>query len=285
VLLGPPVAAWLGAPAGTARAAARSAIPAGYGLSVAGLFVFAAMGAADTAWHLAFGIEVNAEALLSPTHLGLGVGAGLIASGPVLAAWMRYDEPAAWPGFTAPLLSVMAIAGIAAFALHVANLFVDPWPRFPYELTDPTWYGPYIGVAAALVPVTVFMVPTLLLVSRWRDLPFGSLTLVVGGTMAGLTFLHDQAALVGAPVLGGFLADLALLVIRPGASRLRLQLFAFVAPALVMSVYFVVLWATGPVAWSAHLIGGTVMLAGGAGWALSLLVIVPRWAEIQPPRG
>jgi hypothetical protein len=34
---------------------------------------------------------------------------------------------------------------------------------------------------------------------------------------------------------------------------------------------FLVLWATGPIARSAHLIGGTVVLAGGVGWALSLL--------------
>ena len=78
--------------------------------------------------------------------------------------------------------------------------------------------------------------------------------------------------LVGAPILGGFLADLLYLWLRPGPSGWRRQAFAFLAPAALLAAAFAVLWATGPVAWSAHLIGGTIVLAGGVGWALNLLV-------------
>jgi hypothetical protein len=78
--------------------------------------------------------------------------------------------------------------------------------------------------------------------------------------------------LVGAPVLGGFVADVLLVLIRPGASRARLQLFGFLAPAGLFASYFVVLWATGTVAWSAHLIGGTIVLAGGVGWVVAAIV-------------
>jgi hypothetical protein len=265
VLLGPPV---------TARLAGRSAvdaIPAGYGTSVVGVAFFLAMGAADTAWHLLFGIEADAEALLSPTHLGLGVGACLIASGPIRATWNR-AETATWPAFLPAMLSAVAITGLVAFALHIANPFVDPWPRFSYELDDPTWYGPHIGVASAVVTAGIVVVPMLLLVARWRSLPGGWLTLLFGASLAGLTFLHDEGQLVGAPILGGFLADLLYLWLRPGTSGWRLQAFAFLAPVALLAAYFAVLWATGPVAWSAHLIGGTVVLAGGVGWALTLLL-------------
>ena len=120
------------------------------------------MGAADTAWHVLFGIEADAEALLSPTHLGLGVGACLIASGPIRAAWSRNDE-ATWPSFLPAILSAVAITGLVAFALHIANPFVDPWPRFSYELDDPTWYGPHIGVASAVVTTGIVVVPMLML--------------------------------------------------------------------------------------------------------------------------
>lgn len=269
VLLAPPAFAWLG----HGRAAARAAIPPCYGLSVAGIFVFAGMGAADAGWHVAFGIEANAEALLSPTHLGLGLGAALIASGPIRSAWNRVDEPARWPGFLSAVLSVVAIAGVAAFALHVANLFVDPWPRFPYALSDATWYGPHIGVASALVPTAIVLAPALLLVTRWGKLPPGTMTFLIGGALAGLTFLHDEANLVGAPILGGFLADLLLIALRPGAGPRRLQAFGFLTGAGLIASYFVVLWATSDVAWSAHLIGGTVVLAGGVGWAIALLLV------------
>jgi hypothetical protein len=265
VLLGPPV---------TARLAGRRAIPAipvGYGTSVFGVGVFLAMGALDTAWHVLFGIEADAEALLSPTHLGLGIGACLIASGPIRAAWLR-DDPATWPTFLPAILSAVAITGLVAFALHIANPFVDPWPRFTYELSDPTWYGPHIGVASALVTAGIVVVPMLLLIARWRPLPPGWLTLLFGGSLAGLTFLHDESQLVGAPFLGGFLADLLYIWLRPGLFGWRLHAFAFLAPAALLAASFAVLWATGPVAWSAHLIGGTIMLAGGVGWGLSLLL-------------
>jgi hypothetical protein len=274
VVLAPPVTGWLGGQG------ARASIPLGFESSVAGIFVFGAVGAADAAWHLAFGIEADAEALLSPTHLGLALGAGMIASGPIRAAWLRAVSGSSggrsgvavdWPAFLPAALSVVAITGLVAFALHIANLFVDPWPRFPYGRNDVTWYGPNIGVASAIVQTAVLMTPILLMLRRWGSLPPGIMTLVVGGTTAGLTFLHDEGALVGAPVLAGFFADLILLALRPGAGGWRLPTFGFAAPAVIFIAYFIVLDATGPIAWSAHLIGGSVVLAGGTGVALAVL--------------
>jgi hypothetical protein len=109
-------------------------------------------------------------------------------------------------------------------------------------------------------------------VTRWSDLPPGTMTLLIGGAIAGLAFLHDEVDLVGAPILGGFVADLLLIAIRPGAARLRLQVFGFLAGAGLLASYFVVLWAASDVVWSAHLIGGTIVLAGGTGWAIALLL-------------
>jgi hypothetical protein len=269
VVLAPPLTGWLGGQG------ARASIRAGFGISVAGVVLFAATGAADALWHLAFGIEADAEALLSPTHLGLGLTAAMIASGPVRAAWLRPESDGGsttWPAFLPAALSVVAMVGLVAFALHIANLFVDPWPRFPYGRADLIWYGPNIGVASAIVQTGVLMTPILLLLRRWRELPAGTLTLVIGGATAGLTFLHDQGELVGAPILAGFLADLVLLAVRPGApGAWRLPAVGFLVPVAIFVAYFVVLDATGPVAWSAHLIGGTVVLAGGTGFALALL--------------
>jgi hypothetical protein len=283
------VAALLLAPLFAARLAGRdplAAIPAGFGSSVAGVFAFAAVGMLDLVWHLAYGLEADAEALLSPTHLGLGVTAAMIASGPIRAAWLRSDPDragtASWPSFLPAILSVVAIAGIAAFALHIANPFVDAWPRWPSGANDVTWYGPYIGVAGAIVTTMLLAIPLLLLLRRWPDLPAGSVTLLVGGTMAGLTFLHDGQVLVGAPILGGFLVDLVLLALPP--RRFGLAPVAFLGPALIFVAYFVVLTRTGPVAWSAHLIGGTVAIGGMTGLALALLTrpVAPGAPAIDP---
>ncbi len=57
----------------------------GYGLSLLGVSIFALGGVSDMIWHMLFGIEVNVDALLSPTHLLLAVGMALIVSGPLRA--------------------------------------------------------------------------------------------------------------------------------------------------------------------------------------------------------
>src|SRR3972149_4428666 len=56
----------------------RRALPAGYGLSLLGALIFGVGGVGDMIWHMLFGIEAGVEALLSPMHLALGLGLGLI---------------------------------------------------------------------------------------------------------------------------------------------------------------------------------------------------------------
>src|SRR3954454_15458089 len=67
----------------------QRALPAGYELSLLGMGIFALSGVGDMIWHTLFGIEQSFAALLSPTHLGLGLGLGLVVSGPLRAAWRR----------------------------------------------------------------------------------------------------------------------------------------------------------------------------------------------------
>ncbi|MGH7429136.1 MAG: hypothetical protein ACREJ4_12405, partial [Candidatus Methylomirabilaceae bacterium] len=66
-------------------------LPGGYVLSLLGVVIFAASGVGDMVWHLIFGIEDSLDALMSPTHLGLALGAGLMVSGPLRAARIRGD--------------------------------------------------------------------------------------------------------------------------------------------------------------------------------------------------
>src|SRR5690242_6144688 len=60
----------------------HKAIPAGYELSLLGVFGFAVGGVADMFWHVLFGIEKNIDAQLSPSHLLLMICLGLIIAGP-----------------------------------------------------------------------------------------------------------------------------------------------------------------------------------------------------------
>src|SRR5690242_11280440 len=58
------------------------AMPPGYELSLLGVMLFFFCGIGDLLWHLAFGIEKNMDAALSPTHLGIVISSVLILSGP-----------------------------------------------------------------------------------------------------------------------------------------------------------------------------------------------------------
>src|SRR5687768_5093630 len=82
----------------------RAAIPAGYEAAVTGVLLFGFGGAFDMVWHTLFGIELGTDALLSPSHLVLGIGIALIVSGPLIAAWRRGPSR----GFIAQLPAVLS---------------------------------------------------------------------------------------------------------------------------------------------------------------------------------
>ncbi|MFN8556373.1 MAG: hypothetical protein U0531_03140 [Dehalococcoidia bacterium] len=85
------VAGFLGAFIAQGQAAGyplTRALPRGYGLSMIGVLLFGVGGLADMVWHIALGIEVDVEQLISPSHLG--VAAVLIVGG---AAAGRLGRP------------------------------------------------------------------------------------------------------------------------------------------------------------------------------------------------
>src|SRR5262245_4766719 len=72
------------------RGAPRAlALPPGYRLSLVGAFIFFFGGVADMLWHVTFGIEKGIEGLISPSHLALAFGGGLMVTGPLRAGLHR----------------------------------------------------------------------------------------------------------------------------------------------------------------------------------------------------
>src|SRR5579872_1884784 len=55
-------------------AAFRKRIPSSYRLALLGIPVFLLSGIGDLIWHRLLGVEEGVDALLSPTHQGLGLG-------------------------------------------------------------------------------------------------------------------------------------------------------------------------------------------------------------------
>lgn len=251
-----------------------NAVPVGYGMAVLGVPVFALGGFGDLTWHTIFGIEVGIEALLSPTHLLLFLGAELLALAPLVASWRtptprRASAANVWPA----VLSATAALSFASFMhMYLWGLY-----RLP---TDAGFDRTAGDLASILVTSVIMTAPVLLLVRRWQ-LPFGAVTALYGVNTALMVVLAPwlgeavgRVLLVG--VVAGLLADLMIVTLRPSPGRpLQLRVFSAALPLTVWLPFLGGAAALGLLDLSLELwMGVTVMTALG-GLALSGLVVPP----------
>ena len=266
------------------------AVPLGYGLGVVGVVTFSVGGAGDLLWHTVFGIEDGLDALLSPTHLMLMMGIGLIVTSPLRAAASSPEggrEPG-WRAFAPTLLSVTLVTALAAFFLMYLWAFTSLAPVMTPELW-PADEGPYPGeeafgapgISDVLVTNAILLVPMLLLLRRWRP-PFGALTALFVGvatqTSALMAFETASVALPAA-LAGGLVADVLVRRLGPGVERPNvLRLVAAVAPAALWGAWFLALELRWGLQWSAELWTGTILFAALSGLVLAQLVVGPARA-------
>ncbi|MBA3877980.1 MAG: hypothetical protein C0498_13865 [Anaerolinea sp.] len=257
------------------------AIPDGYRPSMAGVALFAVGGVADSIWHTLLGIEVSVDALVSPPHLLLALGLGLIVSGPLRAAWRGTEAPEGI-GLVAATLSLALLLSLLTFFTQFAHPFVEAWSaesnlrdHAPFLVALPeTLTGeitPLIGVTAILLQAGVLMGALLAVMRRWA-LPFGSVTAVVGLNVVLLSFLNDQQRLIPAALVAGVAADLLAQRLRVSSDRRGFMLFAFALPATLYLLYFATLFATDRIVWPAALAAGSIVLAGIVGSLVALIL-------------
>lgn len=109
----------------------RRSLPRGYLLSLVGVTLFLLGGTLDFLWHTLFGIEVDLETLLSPTHLLLATSGVLMISGPMRATWARLsrDEARGWKRLGPLALSAALILSIVTFFTQFAHPISEPYAR------------------------------------------------------------------------------------------------------------------------------------------------------------
>ncbi len=268
--------------------------PAGYGLGLLGVVGFGVGGAADMVWHMIFGVEVDLEALLSPSHLLLFASALLILSSPLRAAWS--DPASRAPSlkqFVPPLVSATLVTAAVSFFLMPFSPFLSSAAtNQPYRLIDRTvsgdvgaWLAEEVqlgGFASILLTTVVLVAPTLLLLRRWT-LPFGSLTILFG-TVTGLvsaTEGFDMGETAFAGILTGLAGDLLVRTLRRRSmgTVAILRIVGAVVPAVLWLSYFGLLAVFYSVGWTVDLWAGITCMAVLAGLGLSLLVAPPAMPE------
>ena len=155
----------------------RVALPHGYLPALAGVVIFSFAGGADLVWHEIFGFEEGIEALLSPSHLALGTGFFLIATGSLRAAWRRKGTPTMpWPA----ILALLATISIFTFFTQFANAFSSPSLYTAEFFINDTYARDVTLIAYVLLPTVILMTALLLALRRW-SLPPGALTLLLVG--------------------------------------------------------------------------------------------------------
>ena len=280
-------------------AAGRAAVPIGYGLGLLGVAVFAFGGVFDMTWHELFGIEVDLEALLSPSHLVLFCGGLLVVTSPFRAAWS--DPNSAAPSFRqflpVVLSATLATATVAFFFMPFAPTLSSAMTRDPYgfiafafgsSADTASWMTEEVqleGYAAILLTTLIFMGPALLLARRWV-LPFGTLTFLFGVVsllVASIESFFTGFAFASAAI-AGLTGDLLYRRLRPTLERpSRLRALAAIVPAVMWLAYFGILAVSSTVGWSVELWSGVCAMTAITGFALALLVAPPPLPALTPP--
>jgi hypothetical protein len=276
-------------------------LPDGYMISLLGVGMFLLGGVGDLIWHSLFGFERKFEVALSAPHLTLKVAAILIGCGPLSAAWRRtaLQETRGWPALWPMLMTAAFILSGLTYFMFANNPFVIPWAMAGFraglaagiELPGsilaqhqlPNEVGQVLGVLAIIVHTAMLMGLIVLLVRRWV-LPLGSLALIltINASVVASVFGPTQYRLAPIMALSGLAADGLLGWLRPSAARVgALRVFAFAVPALLYTLYFVMLLLTTGVEWPMPVWTGSIVLAGLVGLGVSYLVVPPE----APPEG
>lgn len=276
-----------------------AAVPVGYGLGLLGVAMFAVGGMFDLVWHSIFGIEVDLEALLSPSHLVLFAGGLLLGTSPMRSAW--HDAGSRAPDFRAFLPVVLSTT---VFTASMAFLFVYFSPFFTDAMTD----GPYDfarfsgadqdlasrlaeavrleGYAAILLTTIILLGPALWLIRRWT-VPFGTFAFVFGavGALSASIETFDIGPSCLAPLLGGLVADVLYRRIRPRPERpWAVRAWAGAVPVAIWLAYFALLATYRSVGWSVELWAGATVMSGLVGFGLAVLATPPPLpTEVAPP--
>jgi hypothetical protein len=285
-------ALWIAWAVGSRRRAGapwRDRVPAGYGLALAGLVLFAASGLGDMAWHLAFGVEQDIAALLSPTHLGLFAGGLLVVTAPLRSAWADAPRGEGAAGLGA-LLPALLSAAVAASAAGFFFMYLHPAFANDASIGHLRFLGEFpqarrgyvqdqdiaLGVAGFVLATAFLLGPVLYLLRRW-DLPAGSVLLVAGPQFVLIQALTGFAdpGLVVLGLAGTLAVELLLRALGPGAAKpARLRVFAATAPVALWGVWLGgIALRDGGLGWEPEVWGGVLFWSGLSLLALAVLML------------
>jgi hypothetical protein len=248
------------------------AIPFGYKTAVFGAGGMLIGGAGDALWHTFFGIEQNIDALFSPTHLWLMICSVLIAVAPLRAMYHRKVEPVSLGDhlrLAYALTLFYAMLMVVAQTIHPFFLFALPLTAGSGQDTKQL-----LAIVGLVLQMSIFTGCALYVIRRWT-LRFGFFTFVLTVVAVGLAQMQNFQLGIAIAFASGLVIDAAYYYLKSDlTSPLALRLFAAIAAAALPAFYLLGLRLVyGPLAWTIHMLVGSVVICGIFGWLLSYLVV------------
>jgi hypothetical protein len=262
----------------------RTTLPVGYGLRALGVAVFGGGAIFDLIWHQVFGIEVNIEALLSPSHLVLLTGGLLMGAGPLISTLHREGDQqvASWRS-TGP------IVGTVTFALSLIQFFLMYLSPYDAGMYDTSTFRNARNVSGWLVNnliinglggIIVFSLTScaaLAFLLRQIKMPIGGLAVffIVPAALQSLLVSFASATQVLGAVVAGVIAEVTWRFVK---TRSGVVIAAWVGALFTIQwfVFFGAIAAGDGIGWSVHLWTGAPVLAGMLTAMLTLLMNRPE---------
>ncbi|MFP3459849.1 hypothetical protein R5O87_03235 [Arthrobacter globiformis] len=263
------------------------AAPPGYRGTAAGVVLFALAGGLDLLWHEILGIEVSLDALVSPTHLLLGLSLFLILGTGVRSA-RAAGKPGELkhpgnPGLTpAALFAVVLMTGLGAFFLVYCSAFVRPGPTavfVPAPVGTPgriqSELPVVITLASYFLTTALIIAPFLFTLSTDRRPVRGIVTLLVVAAawlpvvMVGL-HPYSISGAAGATV-AAVVVDVLLTRVPDAWLGRRLPAVTAGIAALLWTGQLVAFAVTDAIRWPVSLWLGAVVLSAAVAAGLALL--------------
>lgn len=268
------------------------ALPYGYLTSLVGVLLFGFGGAADMLWHLAFGIEADLEALISPSHLVLIIGYLLILGGLIQAAWARREPETTWASLWQTLIAWTGILSVLLFIMQYLYFINAPQVLVGFRPGDD--YGvSLVGTVRFIVPSLLCSGVLLMALRRWR-LPFGASAFIYGvsAVLMGWMLIQVRGSqsyaavflLAVAPaVLAGLILDAVIWRLKPTAQRPWAFYVLGALIPLVLCLCFMgsihlfgLMTVQRGLWWKVHMWLGVPVLASLLGVLQSFLMFPPR---------
>lgn len=264
----------------------RKRIPSSYRMALLGIPIFIVSGIGDMVWHHFLGVEEGVDALLSPTHQGLGLGIFFISSGPIASALRDRIQLRTLRG-QLPLIFALA-TWIELIHFGTAYAF-DPGAgrsnappstaAFSPDYLTAIAIGYYklgTGVLVVLFQSAVMAGFALFAGTRFALRP-GALTIMylLGNFAAAAAFTNDTPLLATVLIMSaaaGIAGDVIVARFRPAPEpSFAYRLLGMAVPFTYFAAYFVVTAIVDRVWWDWNVLLGATLWAAVIGFGLTLL--------------